>query len=62
MTKYDPKKATLDLVRAAQISRRGLLKASLAAGAVGLTSPLYLKHAWSSSGELSILNWSDELP
>ncbi|MFZ5675828.1 MAG: substrate-binding domain-containing protein [Pseudomonadota bacterium] len=62
MTKYDPKKATLDLVRAAQMSRRSLLKASLAVGAVGLTSPLYLKHAWSSSGELSILNWSDEFP
>ncbi|MGE3876711.1 MAG: substrate-binding domain-containing protein, partial [Parvibaculaceae bacterium] len=62
MKKYDPKKATLDLVRAAQISRRSLLKASLAAGAVGLTSPLYLKRAWSSSGELSILMWSDEYP
>jgi spermidine/putrescine transport system substrate-binding protein len=62
MTIYDPKKATLDLVRAAQMSRRNLLKASLAVGAVGLTSPLYLKHAWSSSGELSILNWPDEFP
>jgi spermidine/putrescine transport system substrate-binding protein len=62
MKQYDPKKATLDLVRAAQISRRSLLKASLAVGAVGLTSPLYLKHAWSSSGELSILNWADEFP
>lgn len=59
---YDPKKATLELVRAAQLSRRSLLKASLAAGAVGMTSPLYLKRAWSSSGELSILNWSDEFP
>ena len=39
MTIYDPKKATLDLVRAAQMSRRSLLKASLAAGAVGLTEP-----------------------
>src|SRR5262245_37622534 len=62
MKKYDPKKATLDLVRAAQMSRRNLLKASLAAGAVGLTSPLYLKRAWSSSGELSLLIWSDEFP
>lgn len=62
MKKYDPKKATLDLVRAAQISRRSLLKASLAAGAVGMTSPLYLKRAWSSSGEVSILMWSDEYP
>jgi len=62
MKKYDSKKATLDLVRAAQMSRRNLLKASLAAGAVGLTSPLYLKRAWSSSGEVSILMWSDEYP
>ena len=62
MTKYDPKKATLDLVRAAQMSRRSLLKASIAVGAVGLTSPLYVKHALSSSGEVSLLNWSDEFP
>jgi spermidine/putrescine transport system substrate-binding protein len=62
MKTYDPKKATLDLVRAAQMSRRSLLKASIAVGAVGLTSPLYLKRAWSSSGEVSILNWSDEYP
>ncbi len=62
MTKYDPRKATLDLVRAAQMSRRNLLKASIAVGAVGLTSPLYVKHALSSSGELSIINWSDEFP
>jgi len=62
MSKYDPKKATLDLVRAAQMSRRSLLKASLAVGAVGMTSPLYLKRAWSSSGEVSILMWSDEYP
>ncbi|MGE0150678.1 MAG: substrate-binding domain-containing protein, partial [Parvibaculaceae bacterium] len=62
MKKHDPKKATLDLMRAAQMSRRSLLKASLAAGAVGLTSPLYLKRAWSSSGELSLLIWPDEMP
>ena len=62
MSKYDPKKATLDLVRAAQMSRRSLLKASLAVGAVGMASPLYLKRAWSSSGEVSILMWSDEYP
>ena len=62
MKKFDPKKATTDLVRAAQMSRRSLLKASIAAGAVGFTSPLYLKRAWSSSGELSILMWSDEYP
>ena len=35
MIKRDPKKATWELVQAAQLSRRSLLKASLAAGAVG---------------------------
>ena len=62
MNKRDPKKATWELVQAAQLSRRSLLKASLAAGAVGLTAPLYTKHALSSSGELNLLMWSDEFP
>ncbi|MGE3831859.1 MAG: substrate-binding domain-containing protein [Parvibaculaceae bacterium] len=62
MIKRDPKKATWELVEAAQLSRRSLLKASLAAGAVGLTAPLYTKNALSSSGELNLLMWSDEFP
>lgn len=44
------------------ISRRSLLKASAALGAVGFASPLYVKNAFSSSGELNLLMWSDEFP
>ena len=53
---------TQELVRAATISRRSLLKSAAAVGAVGLTSPLYIKRALSSSGELNLLMWSDEFP
>jgi spermidine/putrescine transport system substrate-binding protein len=51
-----------ETIRAATLSRRTLLRASAAAGAVGLTSPLYIKRALSSSGELNLLMWSDEFP
>ncbi len=51
-----------ETMRAAMISRRSLLKASAAIGAVGLAGPLYVKHALSSSGELNLLMWSDEFP
>ena len=44
------------------VSRRSLLKASAAFGAVGLASSLYVKNAFSSSGELNLLMWSDEFP
>ncbi|MCB1377837.1 MAG: extracellular solute-binding protein [Alphaproteobacteria bacterium] len=49
-------------MRAAMLSRRSLLKSAAAVGAVGLTSPLYIKRALSSSGELNLLMWSDEFP
>src|SRR5688572_10655973 len=51
-----------ETMRAAMISRRSLLKASAAMGAVGLAGPLYIKRALSSSGELNLLMWSDEFP
>ncbi len=54
--------STQELVRAATLSRRSLLKAGAAMGAVGLSSPLYINHALSSSGELNLLMWSDEFP
>ena len=54
--------STQETLRAAMISRRSLLKASAALGAVGLASPLYVKNAFSSSGELNLLLWSDEFP
>ncbi len=46
--------STQETLRAAMISRRSLLKASAAFGAVGLASPLYVKNAFSSSGELNL--------
>jgi spermidine/putrescine transport system substrate-binding protein len=54
--------STQETLRAAMISRRSLLKASAALGAVGFASPLYVKNAFSSSGELNLLMWSDEFP
>jgi spermidine/putrescine transport system substrate-binding protein len=50
--------STHETLRAAQLSRRSLLKASAAFGAVGLASPLYIKRALSSSGELNFVGWS----
>ncbi len=54
-----PTQATL---QAAMLSRRAMLKSAAALGAVGLASPLYIKRALSSSGELNLLMWSDEFP
>ncbi len=45
-----------------QFSRRAVLKGSAALGAAALASPAIVSNALSSSGELSIINWSDELP
>jgi spermidine/putrescine transport system substrate-binding protein len=54
--------STQETLRAAMISRRRLIKAGVALGAVGLAGPLYVKNAFSSSGELNLLMWSDEFP
>jgi spermidine/putrescine transport system substrate-binding protein len=45
-------------MRAAALSRRSLLKASAALGAVGLAGPLYVKRALAASGELNFMGWS----
>jgi spermidine/putrescine transport system substrate-binding protein len=62
MKKLDSRASALETLRAAQMSRRAMLKSALAAGAVGLTGPLYVRNALSSSGELNLLMWSDEFP
>jgi spermidine/putrescine transport system substrate-binding protein len=45
-------------MHAAQLSRRAVLRAGIAAGAVGLSARLYVRNALSSSGELNFLGWS----
>jgi len=50
------------LLSASAFNRRTLLKGAAAAGAVAAVGPMYVRNAFSSSGELNILNWSDELP
>ncbi|HEX7108723.1 MAG TPA: extracellular solute-binding protein [Aestuariivirga sp.] len=50
--------STQETLSAALISRRSLLKASAALGAVGFASPLYVKNAFSSSGELNFTGWA----
>jgi spermidine/putrescine transport system substrate-binding protein len=46
----------------AGVSRRSFLKSSAALGLGAVASPALVSNALSSSGELSILNWDDELP
>jgi spermidine/putrescine transport system substrate-binding protein len=46
----------------AGVSRRSFLKTSAALGLGAIASPAIVSNALSSSGELSILNWDDELP
>jgi spermidine/putrescine transport system substrate-binding protein len=55
-------KSTLELLRAAALSRRALMKSAVAVGAVGLAAPIVSRDALSSSGELNLLMWSDEFP
>ena len=61
MIKFTP---TQDLVRAATLSRRRLLKSAAAIGAVGFAAPLTVTNAFSSSGEMNFEGWSgyDDLP
>ncbi|MBL8792044.1 MAG: extracellular solute-binding protein [Rhizobiales bacterium] len=54
--------STKELLQAAQLSRRSVMKAAAAVGAVGLSAPLVTRNALSSSGELNLLMWSDEFP
>jgi spermidine/putrescine transport system substrate-binding protein len=49
---------TQDTLRAAQMSRRSLMKSAAALGAVGFASPLFVKNAFSSSGELNHMGWA----
>jgi len=50
------------LLAARAFNRRTMLKGAAAAGVVTLGFPMIVKDAFSSSGELNLLMWSDEFP
>jgi spermidine/putrescine transport system substrate-binding protein len=50
------------LLSARAFSRRTMLKSAAAAGAIAAVGPMYVRDAFSSSGELNLLMWSDEFP
>jgi len=52
----------LTLAAAHKFNRRSFTKAALTASALIATGPAYVRSALSSSGELNLLNWSDEFP
>ncbi len=58
----DKTKSTMELLKAASLSRRRLMKSAVALGAVGFAAPIVSTSALSSSGELNLLMWSDEFP
>ena len=55
-------RSALATVRAAQRSRRAVLKGALAAGAVGLAAPGIVRKAFASSGELKWFTWDGYAP
>jgi spermidine/putrescine transport system substrate-binding protein len=56
-------KSTREILLAARaFNRRTMLKTSVLAGAAAVSAPWIVKDAFSSSGELSLLMWSDEFP
>ena len=50
------------LLSARAFSRRTMLKSAAAAGAIASVGPMLVRDAFSSSGELNLLMWSDEFP
>jgi threonine dehydrogenase-like Zn-dependent dehydrogenase len=54
-------KSTHNLLLAG-VNRRAFLKSSAALGLGAVASPAIVSNALSSSGQLSIINWDDELP
>jgi spermidine/putrescine transport system substrate-binding protein len=62
MKKTKTQLAALETLRAATLSRRTVMKSAVALGAVGFATPIVTQNAFSSSGELNLLMWSDEFP
>jgi spermidine/putrescine transport system substrate-binding protein len=55
-------RSALATVRAAQASRRTILKGAAGLGAVGLLAPAFVRNAFSSSGEVNWFTWEDYAP
>jgi len=62
MTKKSNESSIATQKAAKAFTRRTVLKSAAAVGAVAASSPWIVKDAFSSSGELNILMWSDYLP
>jgi spermidine/putrescine transport system substrate-binding protein len=64
MTKLDKPKNSAEetMLAVRRFSRRTFLKTGAAAGSIAATGPWIVQNALSSSGELNIINWDDELP
>jgi spermidine/putrescine transport system substrate-binding protein len=62
MKKSKSQLSTLETLRMASLSRRTVMKSAVALGAVGFATPIVTQNAFSSSGELNLLMWSDEFP
>ena len=50
------------MLAARRFTRRTVLKAGAAAGAISFAGPALVRNALSASGELNLLMWSDEFP
>jgi spermidine/putrescine transport system substrate-binding protein len=50
--------SALETLRAANVSRRSLMKSALALGAVGFAAPIVSRSALASSGEVNFVGWS----
>ena len=64
MTKLtkDQSRTRETLLAARAFNRRTMLKGAAGAGAIALGFPMIVKDAFSSSGEINLLMWSDEFP
>ncbi|NQW01630.1 MAG: ABC transporter substrate-binding protein, partial [Rhodospirillales bacterium] len=62
MSTKKPTSTELNAKAAKSFTRRSVMKTAVATGAVAVASPWIVKDAFSSSGEINILMWSDYLP